>query len=456
RVNSDAIDNSAGVDCSDHEVNIKILLMQSIRHGHLQDSDRYELLASLTDDVAALVLHDHYQQTQAISLCHSWRSAYLDRHQRLIRAFEDDGKLDRALECLASDDAMTQMMKAREGLSRPELSILTAYAKNEAVRVLLESDSIDDPFLEPFLIAYFPEKLTSWFAGDVRAHPLRREIIATMVVNQLINRSDPSFFHELTMQSGADYPAIMRAALVAQTVFDLPGLWTRIEALDGKAETRLQLAQMHETRRTLERMSRWFLQHHGDLADLRAVVELYQEPLKRLKSNPALLLNRDTKADFEDRLARFEGVGVPNDLAHEIAMLKALSIGCDLIKLARESGHSPEQAARIYVELGALLGLDFLRSAANVVVTYSTWQTMAIRAFGDDLWQLQGELTARILKEGGDCKRWMAARQGWFSQCDRLLQDARNAPMLDIAMLAVIIRALDNGLNQQISCQSSH
>ncbi|MDJ0684231.1 MAG: NAD-glutamate dehydrogenase [Alphaproteobacteria bacterium] len=446
RCNTDAIDNSAGVDCSDHEVNIKILLGDVVARGDMTEKQRNKLLEQMTDAVAEHVLRDNYQQTQSISVTESRASGVLDRHQRLMRAMERGGALDRALEFLPDDEEIADRLQARKGLTRPELSVLLAYAKNISYQELLDSDLPDDPQLSIDLERYFPPVLIKRFPDSVANHRLRREIIATSVTNSMINRTGPSFVNELKIRTGLSAPDIARAYTIVREVFDLRALWARIEGLDSQADSAAQTAMLHETSRTIERMTEWFLRNGEHPLDIAGNVETYKCGVDILAPALGEVLGDHAHAALAKRSQRFRAEGVPDDLARAVGELKVLSSACDVVRLANATSQPVKDVGIVYSSLGGRFGLDWLRSSANKIPADTQWHRMALAAMIDDLWSLQSEITSRVLAAGGAqagaVEAWTARRAEAVERVDLLLGELQQLPQLDLAMLAVVGREL--------------
>ena len=448
RVNTDAIDNSAGVDCSDHEVNIKILLGDVVQRGDMTEKQRNMLLEEMTDEVAALVLRDNYQQTQSLSVELDQAETLLDRHQRLIRAMERSGNLTRALEFLPDDEEIAERMQKKAGLCRPELAVILAYAKNITYRKLLDSDLPDDPMLETDLFRYFPKPLRKRYPDNIKDHRLRREIIATAVTNSMINRTGAAFVGEVHQRTGLDAAEIARAYTVVREVFSLRDIWTSIEVLDNQAGTAMQILMLRETRRTIERMTEWFLRNTDHPIDMRAAIETYKPGVSTLKSNLDTVLSSFAKDDVAQRLDRFSEKGVPGKLALSVAQLKVLSSACDVVRLAAQADAPVVDVGRVYSTVGDRFGLDWLRSSANRIPSDNQWHRLALGAIIDDLWGLQSDITSRVLAREGhgtdSVAGWSGRRGDTVERLDGLLGELRVLPQLDLAMLAVMNRELRN------------
>ncbi|HET6662307.1 MAG TPA: NAD-glutamate dehydrogenase, partial [Rubrobacter sp.] len=294
RIYMDAIDNSAGVDCSDHEVNIKILLDASVEAGDMTEKQRNELLASMTDEVGNLVLRDNYQQTQAISQALALAYSMVDVHARYIHALEHEGRLDRGLEFLPSDEELGERRSENKGLTAPELAILLSYSKITIYQVLLSSDAPEDPYLSRELERYFPTPLRERFREQIHEHRLHRQITATHVTNSLVNRNGPSFVFRLGEETGAAAPDIARAYMAAREIFDMRTLWDGVEALDNTVEARVQTRIMLNARKLVERATRWLLRYRRAPLNVGTTISHFSEGAAELSERiPELLLDGD-------------------------------------------------------------------------------------------------------------------------------------------------------------------
>ena len=446
RLNTDAIDNSAGVDCSDHEVNVKILLGSVVSTGDMTEKQRNALLAEMTEEIGQLVLRDNYQQTQAISVIESHAAQDLDRHQRLIRAMERAGDLNRKLEFLPDDEEIAERLAAKRGLTRPEIAVIFAYAKNITYRDLLDSDLPDDPQLAEDLVRYFPRPLQERFPKALKEHRLRREIVATSVTNSMINRAGPAFINEMRHRTGNPAPEIARAYTITREVFGLRAIWSAVETLDDQAPAAAQIQMLVETGRTIERMTEWFLRNESHPLDITQSIETYRSCVLTLADNLEGVLDAEQLESVRARARRFSSDGVPDELAFKIGQLKALSSGCDIVRLGAVAGTAVLDTARIYFGVGGRFGLDWLRSAANRIPSDNQWHRMALSAIIDDLWGLQSALTAQVLAGHGSGEdalpAWVGTRTDAVERVDALLAELRQMPQLDLAMLAVVNREL--------------
>ena len=344
RVNTDAIDNSGGVDCSDHEVNIKILLDTAVDEGDLTVKQRNTLLAEMTGAVADSVLRDNYEQSETLSLAEAQAPAMLDVHARLIRFLEQNRDLDRHLEALPDEEAIAERKQDHRGLARPELAVLLAFAKIDLYDELLDSDVPEDPYLSAELADYFPDPLPERFGRRMDDHRLRREIVATQVANNVLHGGGTTFTFRLHEESGARASDISRAYAVAREVFRMREQWGQIEALDNQVEAEVQLRMLLEGRRLIERGTRWLLRNRRRPLDIAATVEHFAPGAAILyQSVPSLL---GSEVDGTRKIAReLERAGVPSDLAGRVASLGSMVAALDIVDVAGET-HTERRAGR--------------------------------------------------------------------------------------------------------------
>ena len=442
RINTDAIDNSAGVDCSDHEVNIKILLDAVVAEGELTERQRGRLLAEMTEEVGDLVLRDNYLQTQALSSLQAVGVALNPACGRLMRALERVRKLDRAVEGLPDDASLAERTAAGEGLTRPELAVLLAYAKMWLCEELLASDLVDSEHLERDLLKYFPRPLRKRFPEAIRKHRLRRQIIATVTANSIVNRLGFSFVHDMLEASGESVGNVARAYALARDAFDLRPLWNAVEALDGRVPADLQREMLASGMALLRRASLWFLRNLPQPIRLKQHLPGLLPAVKALTENWREMLSPHLLSGVEAECRRLSEAGVPAALAERLALLSPLGALPDIVEAARVSGHDVAAVGRLYFALGAKLGLDWLCEQASRIPAADPWQAAAIDAIAEDLQAQQGQLAGAILADGGQLEPWCRKRAGALARCQALLQDLRAAEPIDIARLTVANRAI--------------
>ena len=443
RLYTDAIDNSAGVDTSDHEVNIKILLGLAVADGEMTEKQRNTLLPQMTDDVAALVLADNYFQTQVLSVSRRQALTLLDRQMRFMRFLEKAGRLDRQIEFLPADDELAERAQQGEGLTSPELAVLLAYSKMWLSDELVASDLPEDPWVAGLLPRYFPALLRERFADYIPRHPLKREIICTMVLNNMVNRVGASFVHRLTEVSGARPAQIVRAWLAMREVFGLDELWRQIEALDNRVDDALQAAMIAHLKAPFLRGTTWFL-HTRRLAEpVGQLIERLDPAVATLRSRlEPLVLNSARVAEWIDG-------GVPMELAARVAASDALHDALDIAEIAEATDRTLDEVTELHFDLGVKLGLHRLQQQIDALPGDSYWENLAKIALGDDLAGLQRFVALEVLSQAqadtaAMLQAWEAENQVELDGARRMLAELGDAKVPDLAMLSVALRKLRN------------
>jgi glutamate dehydrogenase len=450
RINTDFIDNSAGVDCSDHEVNIKIALRRAIAQGSLTRPKRDRLLVAMTDEVAALVLRDNDRQSSALSEAERQGVALLDDHARFLAALDRAGRLDRAVEFLPSVEEIDERRAEGRGLTRPELAVLLAYAKIVLQEEVLSSDLPDDPHLVRGIGGYFPMAMRRRHGELLLAHPLRREITATYVANTIVNRTGPGFITFVQERTGAGAAAAARAYLVCRQVFRIAELWSAVDNLDGIATAALQAEMRLEILDLIKRGTRWFVRNGPQGATIDEAVAAYAPAAAALESDLDHLVPAASRRPRDRRAAGYAQSGAPHAVARRIASLDLLTATCDIVSIAGAAGLDPATVARAHYELGARLGIDWLRdAAAGLPAEGDRWRKAAILGVVDDLYMLHAELTTRVVRsigsDAGDGERvaaWLQFRGQNVDRATALIAELRSAPTLDLSMLSVATAAV--------------
>jgi len=399
RINTDAIDNSAGVDTSDHEVNLKILLGGPQRRGILSATARDELLDAMTDDVAAHVLKDNYDQTLALSVAQLRAEKDLDAHGRFMRDLERRGRLDRAVEFLPGDDELQHLENENKGLTRPELAVLLAYAKLDLDEDIVASELPDDAAFESVLSGYFPPAAVARFPEAVQHHRLRREIISTTLANRLVNLAGPVFVSRMKEMSGASGAHVARAFVVAEGAFGLEALKRRIDALDGKIDAQAQNAMYEAIAEILRRLGLWFLANVPQNAALAPTIGLYRAGVESLRGTFSSLISPFEAQETEERIAHMQKSGCPLDVAEDVAVLPLMGSAPEIAQVARARGLSVDLVAGAYFAMGAAVGIGRLRGLAGRIMAKEHWDRLAIRRISDDLFAGQRALTAEALSK---------------------------------------------------------
>jgi glutamate dehydrogenase len=445
RLNTDFIDNSAGVNCSDVEVNIKILLNAAVRAGEITRLARDRLLAAMTDEVSGLVLRNNYLQSQAISLLELRAREHLGEHAYVIRALERAGDLNRALEFLPSDEEFAERRKAGEGLTRPELAIVLSYGKIWLYKALIQSDVPEDAYLSSELARYFPAPVQRRFAARVRGHRLRREIIATTITNSLINRMGPAFAVRAREDTGADPAAIARAYSIAREIFEIRRLWSEIEELDNRVAPSVQYAAIQQTNRLIGHVSyRLLAAQRADL-DIDKAVRRYRDKIAELGRGLIGLLGNGDKARLAAHRSELMAQQVPERLATRIAALGPLHGALDVVDVSAATRRGMPFAAGTYFELGERIGLDWIRQQIESLGADGHWQEVARRTLLDDLYALHRRIARAALDRGGSdpaacVGRWCAEHAAGVDALKGMQVEVRTGTAPDFATLSVALQ----------------
>ncbi|WP_374657304.1 NAD-glutamate dehydrogenase [Phenylobacterium sp.] len=404
RVNTDAIDNSAGVDSSDHEVNIKILTGMLERTGVLDRKKRDKLLKSMTGDVAAHVLDHNYDQTLALSLMDMDAVGELEPHARYMAHLEARGQLDRAVEGLPDAVVIAERRQAGKGLTRPEEAVLLAYGKLELKGDMAGSPVADDPYFEDLLEGYFPKGVRKYDEA-LRRHRLRREIIATVVANDAINRCGPSFPTRLKAAASCDVTAFVTAYEAAKAVIGLPAIWDAVGALDGKIPAAGQMALYRRLAYTLRGETFWLARRaaRGGLG-VEALIKRYGPGAATLKKLVPEILSPVDRDRLEMQVKRLTDAGAPEALARQVAGLQPLTVAVDLVDLAEASSWTLEPAARLYQQVGKAFAFDRLRAAAGGFTAGDAFERTAVRRLVEDLLAEQAAVTRAVIAFSGNAQ----------------------------------------------------
>jgi len=438
---TDAIDNSAGVDCSDHEVNIKILLGSVVEAGDLTIKQRNDVLASMTDEVGLLVLTDNYYQTQALNIAGHRALYLLDGQQRLMQWLERQGRLNRAIEFLPTDDEIARRKARKTGLTAPENAVLLAYAKMSVFDDLLTSNLPDDPYFNRVLKAYFPKVLSEKFVDAIAAHPLKREIVATFMTNTVVNRTGATFVNFIASEAGAQAADVIRAFTLAREIFDLEPLWDQIDALDYRVESRLQLDLLTKLTSIAQRASRWMLRVRTQSTDLPTLIKCYQPAARELRLHLTDWLPSMANTNWQKAADSLIKAGVEPTLAQGLTALEFIFPALDLVDLAQHAGTGLEQAARAYFGVDAELDLTGWRVQINRLPTDTLWQTQARGSARDDVYSIASQITRGLLSRQEDISVWRRHHHVAIERLCRLLADI-STQGVDLAPVSVALREL--------------
>jgi len=449
RICTDAIDNSAGVDCSDHEVNIKILLGAASDAGLLSAEEREPLLAAMTEEVGQLVLQDNYFQTQSLSVSGVRGEKLLDAQARFMRHLEKAGRLNRRVEFLPDEDELKRRREKKLGLTAPERAVLLAYSKMELFDELLANDLIDDAYVAQVLVSYFPTALRTPFASVMPNHPLKREIIATVVANTTINRTGSVFVHRMREETGASANEVVRSFILARDIFGLDATWDAIDRLDNVVPASVQNDMLIELGRLVLRACLWFLRRRAEKLPIAEVLALFAPGVSTLSSRLTDLLSADDLSSLRSQQQHLVTQGVPESVASAVAHADSMYSVLDIVEVSTQLQRPVEFAAGVYHALVGRLALRWVARQVSSLPTDSHWQALARAAMRDDLANLQRHLTESVMRLSPQARNADEAVATWerhhakaLARMQEVMDDLKLASDVDLAMLSVLLREL--------------
>lgn len=451
-VNTDFIDNSAGVDCSDHEVNIKILLNRVIADGDMTREQRDKLLEKMTDEVGELVLMDNYDQTQMLSLESSVAQQSMDLFRHYISDLEKSGRLDRKLECLPDDKAMGERKANLKPLTRPEIAMLLAYCKMYLKQDILKSDIPENPYFDKHLLTAFPKPLREKYLPQMKAHSLRREIVATQLTKSIADRMGINFVDRLQRETGASIAAIIRAFSVAESIYHMDQVWKQITDLDYKVAPAAQYKMMLSFYYLIRRATRWFLRNRKHNLDIQQTIADFEAPLVEITKHLPQLLDGPDKDTYDATINDFIEQGVPEKLAKTIASTNAMFTSLDIVEAARKNDMSVTDMAKTYYMLGDRLELNYIRELMNAYVMENQWDELARAGYRDDLDRVQRQLSIKMLamksKDAQEKKvedrvdAWVNRHQFLLHRWQKLIADVKSSESIGFVAYSVVLREL--------------
>ncbi|WP_424184769.1 NAD-glutamate dehydrogenase [Actinokineospora sp. G85] len=457
KVNTDALDNSAGVDCSDHEVNIKIMLDHLVREGALGREQRDELLAAMTDEVGELVLADNYRQNAVLGVSRAHAAAMVPVHARLVDALERDAGLDRKLEALPTRERFRAMDKAEEGLTSPELATLLAHVKLSLKEQVLASELPAQDVFARRLPDYFPVRLREQYGQAITAHPLHRQITTTLLVNEVVDGAGITYAFRLAEELNASATDAVRAFAAVTRIFDLPAIWRGIDALDNVVPTEVADAMVLESRRLLDRAARWLLSNRPQPLAVGAEITRFQDSVRELTDLVPDLLRGSARVESAADAARMIAAGVPEDLASRVSTLLDAYGLLDVTEVAelgeRDGGVDPStrapETAALYYALSDHLGVDTLLTSISALERGNRWHALARLALRDDIYGSLRDITLDVLRqsepgEDADAKiaAWEKGNSSRLTRARQALEDIHASGKLDLAVLSVATRQL--------------
>lgn len=449
RINTDFIDNAGGVNCSDHEVNIKILIDEVVKRGDMTGKQRNQLLADMTGEVSELVLRGNYRQTQALDLAELLSREGVGPFRRFISELEAAGQIDRELEFLPGDEVLEERAANQQGMLLPELAVLISYAKSVLKGDLITSEVPDDAVMEGHVERIFPAVLVERYRDEIYEHRLKREIVATQVANDLVDHMGIVFVRRLIDATGAGRAEIARAYVIAREVFQLDHLWEQIEALDNQVASQVQYGMMLDLMRLIRRATRWFLRARLG-SDTREIIDYFAPRLAQLREGIGKRLRGEELEAWEARRAELGAAGVPEALAASVAAAGSLYAGLGIIQAARQAGEKPQKVAEVFYEIGSRLELPWLIGQITALRVRDSWQAQARDTFRDDVDRQQLALTVSVLgMEGGGTQagaervaRWLQQNAEMHRRWCRLLEQVGSGSQGGFPLFAVAVREL--------------
>ncbi|GIJ11123.1 NAD-glutamate dehydrogenase [Micromonospora andamanensis] len=446
RMYTDFIDNAAGVDCSDHEVNIKILLNTAVADGELSVPERDDLLARMTDEVAELVLRDNYDQARAINNSQAQATSLLPVHRRMITELERAGVLDRSLEALPPDEELA--VRTESGLTAPEFAVLLAYVKIALEKEILNDGLPDEKWTDEVLVNYFPTPMRERFADRMDRHRLRRDIVTTVLVNEAINRGGISFVFRVVEETAATAADVIRAYVVVREVFGLRELWDDVEALDNRIDPELQTSVYLDTRRLLDRAVRWLVTNRRSPIDVPAEINRLRDGITRLLPTMETLFYGSERESIAAHIDSLTERGVPRALAERSTRLMYSFGLLDVVETAAGTGRDVGEVASVYFVLSDRFRVDSLLSKISLLPREDRWQTLARMALRYDLYAALAALTAEVLDSTSvdlppqeRVQQWEQSNATSIHRAERAMGEFDES-RADLAALSVLLRQI--------------
>ncbi len=449
RANTDFIDNAGGVNCSDNEVNIKILLNTILEDGELTVKQRNTLLARMTDEVSDIVIEDNYRQIQSISITERRASSMVKEHLRFIHGLEKRGLLDRDLENLPSDDELLEREAKKRGLTRAELSVLLAYGKMELKDELKIPAVTQEEYFERYLVNYFPKPLRKKYSDKMAKHPLKDEIIAMSIANEMVNLMGTNFAFRVMDEVGANIGEVAQCYAMAKEVFDMQGIWRSIEELDNLVPADVQVQMMFQARRIVRRATRWFVRNRSKDQSIEAIVKYFRDGVAELQRVVHKTLEAKEAQGIEKEVAALVAKGVPVKLAKQVSYLSTMFSAMDIIELAKQYKLPIQLVAEVYYKLGNKIGLHWFLDQIIAQPVGNHWQAFARAAFREELDYQQRNLIETVLPLTKKQKSAEARITHFLSEHDDLLarwsemvSDFKQSSTHEFAKFSVALREL--------------
>ncbi len=449
-VNTDAMDNSAGVDCSDHEVNIKIALTAAMRSKKVTIEERNEILESMTEEVAHLVLEDNRLQTQAISIAKSQGASSLGDQAQFLSSLEKSGLLNREIEFLPSKKEIMKRQVDKVGLTRPELCVMLAYAKIDIYNHIVTSSLVKDKYFENELFSYFPKLLQEKFSEEISNHQLRNEIIATQITNFIVNRMGISFVSQMCNESGFGVVDVVKSFIIACDSFRLREIWQDVEKLDGKIAPHIQAQMFLSANKLIERSVTWLLRNQSK-GTLSTTVSRFRKIADDLSSALPHVLAQASSDSFERKIERYCLNNVDRKLSEKIASLDPVASAFDIAEISAASNFDLKTIARIYFAIGTRFSLKWLRSKVSSLAFEDHWQKLSSKTILEDLYSYQMKIAKQVVDSSREDKtlcevnsldKWVKNADFLVERFDNFILELKNNPTHDLSVFIVALNRL--------------
>ncbi len=451
RINTDAMDNSAGVDCSDHEVNIKIALIAAMRSNKINFEERNKVLESMTDEVSHLVLNDNRLQTQAISIAESLSYTALGDQAQFLDKLEKSGLLNREIEFLPNKKEINRRSINKLGLARPELCVMLAYSKMSIYNQLLGSDLVKDEYFTHELFSYFPQIMQKQFADEISSHQLRKEIIATQITNFVVNRLGITFVNQISYDNGFSIPDVVRCLIIACDSFGLREVWEEIEALDGKIAAHVQMQMFLSANKLCERSVMWLLRNQPK-GEIRPVVERFRKIAKEISGILPEVLAQDSRDAFEKKAEGYRLNNVDQKLAFRIASMDPIASIFDIAEILSAYNYDLKTIAKLYFAIGTRFSLKWLRNRVSEMDFGSYWQKLSSKTILEDLYYYQLHIAKSVVNFGCNEKQklceistieaWIKTVEFLVERFDNFIADLKEHPSPDLSVFMVALNRL--------------
>lgn len=449
-INSDAMDNSAGVDCSDREVNIKIALIAAMRSKKITLKERNKFLESMTDEVSVLVLEDNRLQTQAISIARLQGVAPLGDQSRFLNRLEKTELLNREIEFLPSRKEIEKRQVDKIGLTSPELCVMLAYSKMDIYQQLLTSDLLKDKYFESELFAYFPKAMQKKFAEEISSHQLRKEIIATQITNFIVNRVGIVFVNRVCHDSGFSLADVVKSLIIACDSFGLGETWKEIESLDGKITIRLQMQMFLSANKLLERSVMWLLRNNAK-GDLSSIITRFKNIANELGSVFPQVLAKASRESFERKINQYQLNDIDRKLAARIAAMDPIASAFDIAEISAASNFDLKTIAKIYFAIGTRFSLKWLRSKVSALALEGHWQKLSSKTILEDLYSYQVLIAKQVVDFNSEEKNlcevksvneWIENSSFLVDRFDNFVSEVKSSPNPDLSVFVVALNRL--------------